>query len=58
MYAIRSYYAIYGANELKNIQGGLLLSGHIDTVPANKDQWKTDPFTPTEIDNKLSYNFV
>lgn len=31
----------------------LLLDGHIDTVPVNKDHWETDPFQPVEIDEKL-----
>lgn len=33
--------------------GGLLLSGHTDTVPCNKTLWKTDPFSLEHIDNKL-----
>lgn len=31
----------------------LMLIGHIDTVGINKDNWKTDPFTPTEIDGRV-----
>lgn len=30
----------------------VLLIGHIDTVGVS-DRWKTDPFTPTEIDGKV-----
>jgi acetylornithine deacetylase len=26
--------------------GGLILSGHTDTVPCNIDKWNSDPFTP------------
>jgi len=33
--------------------GGLILSGHTDTVPCNPDRWDSDPFTLTEKDNKL-----
>ena len=30
--------------------GGLVLSGHMDTVPADEDGWRTDPFTLTLAD--------
>ncbi|TCV93457.1 acetylornithine deacetylase [Biostraticola tofi] len=33
--------------------GGLLLSGHTDTVPFDEGRWTRDPFTLTEHDNKL-----
>lgn len=33
--------------------GGLVFSGHTDTVPCNPERWKSDPFTLTERDNKL-----
>lgn len=33
--------------------GGLLLSGHTDTVPFDEGSWTRDPFTLTEHDNKL-----
>lgn len=33
--------------------GGLLLSGHTDTVPYDQGQWLTDPFTVQEKDNRL-----
>ena len=33
--------------------GGLILSGHTDTVPYNAEYWKSDPFKLTERDNKL-----
>ncbi|MFT8310808.1 MAG: YgeY family selenium metabolism-linked hydrolase [Sporolactobacillus sp.] len=31
----------------------LLLDGHIDTVPVNKEHWATDPFEPVEKDGRL-----
>ncbi|RTE87498.1 MULTISPECIES: acetylornithine deacetylase [Gammaproteobacteria] len=34
-------------------QGGLLLSGHTDTVPWDEGRWTRDPFTLTEADGKL-----
>lgn len=33
--------------------GGLVLSGHTDTVPCNPERWNSDPFTLTEKDNKF-----
>jgi acetylornithine deacetylase len=33
--------------------GGLLLTGHTDTVPFDQGRWTRDPFTLTEHDNKL-----
>lgn len=33
--------------------GGLVLSGHTDTVPYDQDRWLSDPFNLTERDNKL-----
>ncbi|PPI88698.1 acetylornithine deacetylase [Candidatus Pantoea edessiphila] len=33
--------------------GGLLLSGHTDTVPCDPNFWKYDPFILTESDNKF-----
>lgn len=33
--------------------GGLLLSGHSDTVDFDENTWTKDPFTLTEIDNKF-----
>ncbi len=33
--------------------GGLILSGHTDTVPCNEARWNSDPFTLTEKDNRL-----
>ncbi len=33
--------------------GGLVLSGHTDTVPYDDDRWQSDPFKLEERDNKL-----
>lgn len=33
--------------------GGLVLSGHTDTVPYNEERWDVDPLALTERDNKL-----
>src|SRR5690554_5804231 len=33
--------------------GGLVLSGHTDTVPYDDKHWQSDPFTLTERDNRL-----
>lgn len=40
--------ATYGRGE-----GGLILSGHTDTVPFDEGKWQTDPFRLTESDNRL-----
>lgn len=34
-------------------EGGLVLSGHTDTVPYNEPAWTQDPFILTEKDNKF-----
>jgi acetylornithine deacetylase len=34
-------------------QGGIVLSGHTDVVPADGQKWDTDPFTMVEKDGKL-----
>lgn len=36
-----------------NIEGGILLSGHTDVVPVDGQQWETDPFCATQIENKI-----
>lgn len=33
--------------------GGLVLSGHTDTVPWDEGKWRFDPFTLTEADNRF-----
>ena len=33
--------------------GGLVLSGHTDTVPFNEEKWKSNPFALTEKDQRL-----
>lgn len=33
--------------------GGLILSGHTDVVPVDGQQWDTNPFQATTIDNKI-----
>jgi len=38
---------------LGNGPGGLVLSGHTDTVPFDEARWSSDPFTLTERDNRL-----
>ena len=32
---------------------GLVLSGHMDVVPADEDEWRSDPFALTEADGRL-----
>ncbi len=34
-------------------EGGLVLSGHMDTVPCNPERWSQDPFRLTEKDGRL-----
>jgi len=34
-------------------RAGLVLSGHVDVVPAKEEGWKSDPFTLTERDGRL-----
>lgn len=34
-------------------EGGLLLSGHSDTVPFDEGRWQSDPFTMLQQDHKL-----
>ena len=44
--------AVVGAPSLQNIKG-VVLSGHMDTVPANINDWKTDPFKAAISDGKI-----
>ncbi len=39
--------------ELKNIQTGLILSGHIDTVGANIEDWDGNPFEAKRVNDAL-----
>ncbi|GAB2874364.1 acetylornithine deacetylase [Microbulbifer echini] len=43
--------ATLGARE--GAEGGLILSGHTDTVPYDEGLWHSDPFKLTERDNRL-----
>lgn len=45
--------ATLGPLSSSEIPGGLILSGHTDTVPCNPELWKRDPFKATEIDHKM-----
>ena len=35
------------------VDGGIILSGHTDVVPVGGQDWSTDPFILTEIEDKL-----
>ncbi len=48
-----SIIAALNVRELKNIKGGLILSGHIDTVGANEKEWQVPPFQPTAAEGLL-----
>ena len=45
--------ATLGASEHADIRGGLVLSGHTDTVPCNPELWKSNPFRAQERDNRI-----
>lgn len=45
--------ATLGASSDRDIPGGLVLSGHTDTVPCNPELWSSDPFRATERDNRI-----
>ena len=45
--------ATLGASTVDDIEGGLVLSGHTDTVPCNPELWSSDPFTATERDARI-----
>jgi acetylornithine deacetylase len=45
--------ATLGASRSNDIEGGLVLSGHTDTVPCNPELWSSDPFTATERDGRI-----
>ncbi|WP_392553595.1 acetylornithine deacetylase [Orbus wheelerorum] len=40
------------SNDSNHTKGGLLLSGHTDTVPFDEGLWSKNPFKVTEVDNK------
>lgn len=35
------------------VDGGIILSGHMDVVPVEGQDWKTEPFVLTQIEDKL-----
>ncbi len=50
----------HGGEDKRNVigvlgrgEGGLVLAGHLDTVPYDRGQWRTDPFTLTEVSDTL-----
>ncbi len=45
--------ATLGASAADDIAGGLVLSGHTDTVPCNPGLWSSDPFMATERDGRI-----
>jgi acetylornithine deacetylase len=45
--------ATLGASSAADIPGGLVLSGHTDTVPCNPELWTSNPFIATERDGKI-----
>ncbi len=48
-----SLVAVVNRSKLQDISGGLLFSGHIDTVSANEAEWHVFPFELTEVSGKL-----
>lgn len=48
------YNLIVGINtKLENLDNAIILSGHIDTVPADEKNYATNPYQATKIDNKI-----
>lgn len=45
--------ATFGPSTSGAVPGGLVLSGHTDTVPCNPDLWHSDPFKATVRDGKM-----
>lgn len=41
------------ANVGPDVEGGVILSGHTDVVPVEGQDWNTDPFTVTQVGDKL-----
>jgi len=58
---VEAHLHAYAAGEKGNLvaragpdtAGGILLSGHLDVVPATEDDWVSDPFVLSERDNRL-----
>ena len=50
---ISSLIAGVNVKSLSNIQEGIILSGHLDTVPASFIDWDTLPFYATQKDNRI-----
>lgn len=48
-----SLVAALNVPQMRDVSGGLVLSGHIDTVSANAAEWKFPPFELTEAGDKL-----
>ena len=48
----RSKASLY-ANVGPEVEGGVILSGHTDVVPVEGQAWDTDPFTVTQVGDKL-----
>jgi acetylornithine deacetylase len=45
--------ATLGPSPSGRLPGGLVFSGHTDTVPCNPDLWHSDPFTATLRDDRI-----
>ena len=45
--------ATLGASPAADVTGGLVLSGHTDTVPCDPELWASDPFLATERDGRI-----
>lgn len=48
-----SIVAAINVRQMRDVSGGLVLSGHIDVVSANEKEWKTPPFELTKVGDKL-----
>ena len=45
--------ATLGTSSPDEVMGGLVLSGHTDTVPCNPESWSSDPFRATRRDDRI-----
>ena len=45
--------ATLGASTSEDIEGGLILSGHTDTVPCDPALWSSDPFSAVWRDDRI-----